>query len=135
MRNAGAVNVGVEQADLAAGSLQAEGECNGDRAFANAAFAGADGDDALGGEADLTEFLWRAVMDGEVDLYLGEAGQASFEKIGHALLGFLPERRGVRRKGERQGCGRAGDFEIADLLLAGGGQARFGVFEIGESFL
>ena len=47
MRNAGAVDVGVHQPDDGTGVLQAVRNRCGDRAFADAAFAGADGDYAF----------------------------------------------------------------------------------------
>jgi hypothetical protein len=134
MGDAGAINVGIEEADFAAGAFEAQGERGGDGAFADAALAGADGDDALGREADLAELLRWALVDGEVDFYVGERGEAGFDEICQPLLGFLPEGGGVRREGEREGGGGAGDGQIADLLLAGEGEARFGVFEFGEGF-
>src|SRR5262245_53258932 len=120
MRNAGAIDVGVEQADLAAGSLEAEREGGGDGALADAPFAGADSDDALGGEPDLAKLVGPAVVRGEIDFHVGDAGQASANEVGEALASLLAQGRGVSRKGERERSGRAAQGQIVDLLVAGG---------------
>ena len=59
VRNAGAVDVGVHQADRRAAVLQSVRQRRGDRALADAPFAGADRDHALGREADLADFFRR----------------------------------------------------------------------------
>ena len=46
-RGVGAVDVGVEQADLMAGARHGDRQVRGDRALANAALTGGDGDDLL----------------------------------------------------------------------------------------
>ena len=62
MRNAGAIDVGVHQADLAAGPAQPIGQIGGDRALADAALARADGDDGLGRQADLAQLFRLALV-------------------------------------------------------------------------
>ena len=46
-RNVGAVDVGVEQADFVAHARQRDGQIYRERGFADAAFTGANGDDAV----------------------------------------------------------------------------------------
>ena len=62
MRNARAIDVGVHQADRRAAVFQSVRQRRGDRALADAPFAGADRDHALCREADFADFLGRADM-------------------------------------------------------------------------
>ena len=90
MRNARAVDVGIHQADLRAGVLEAIGERRGDRALADAPFAGADRDHALGREADLPDRLGRAMVLDDANVHVGPRRQLCPSAAAAPPRGFLP---------------------------------------------
>ena len=65
VRDAGAVDVGIHQADLAAGPTQPAGEIRGDRALADAALARSNRYHRLGSQSDLAQLLRFALMNGQ----------------------------------------------------------------------
>ena len=104
MRDAGAVDVGVHEAHFAAGVLQRDGERRGDGALADAALARADGDHALGREADRADRLRRPTMLDDFDVDLGVRRQPRAQAIDQLLPRLGPQRR--RLGGERHGDDR-----------------------------
>ena len=79
-RDVGAVDVGVQHADLGAVLRQADGEVGGDGALADAALAAGDGDDVLDGHVQLAG-------DAAVAAHIGVEAHGHVLHAGHQLHG------------------------------------------------
>ena len=116
MRNAGSVDVGIHQADGRAAVLQSIGDRRRDRALADAAFAGADGDDALGREADLADFFRRPVVLRNSYFEFRIGGQFACEERFHFAPRIVPQRPSPGRQPQRDDHSTAVDRDLVDLL-------------------
>ena len=131
VRHAGAVDVGVHQADLGPAAGQAAGEIRGDRALSHAAFARPHGNHALGRQPELARGFGRAAV--LLDLYLDcLAGEAALEQRAQFIADFVPQRR--RPSGQPEGHGElaVAKLDLVDLLELHGTAAGFGILETGK---
>src|SRR5262249_24500838 len=132
MRDAGTVDVGIEQADFRTRAIESQREASGNRALTHAPFAAANGDDALGCHADRADRLSRTRMHCQIDVDFLELWKFSAEKLLKSHLRLLPQRRRMRRQGERQRQPAVGNLHVAHLLHLRDATAGFWISKIGQ---
>ncbi len=132
VRNAGTIDVGVHQAHAAAGALQPVGDARRHGALADAALAGADGDHALGAEADLAQLLRGALVHGQRDRDLRQRGKLLPQQLHAFGLRLFPERGRVGRQAQRQRQPAVGQLDVVHLVQLGDATARFRILELGQ---
>src|SRR5690349_4081149 len=116
MRDARAVDVGIHEADFGAAVFEAIGQRSGDRAFANAAFTGTDGDHAFGCEADFADGFGGTDKLNDADADMGVWRKFVAEQTLGFDAGFFPEQAGPGRKAKRYFNAAAIDRDMPNLL-------------------
>ena len=133
MRNAGTIDIGIEQPDLGSGASQAQRNAGGDRAFPDAPFARADGDDAFRRDANLPQLLRRPRVDGQVHRDRFQLRKPVLQQLLDRSFRLFPQRRRMRGQRHREREPIAGQTHFAHLLHLSDAAARFRVFEFAQS--
>ena len=132
MGHARAVDIGIEQANAAAGSRQADCDRSRDCALAHAPLARADRNHGLGLQADLPDLRRRTVVLDDVHGHLCHRGKPGAQQFLDPGPRVLPEDRRMRCEGngyrDRRGPGR----DIAHLPHLDEGTSCLGVGDAGE---